>query len=338
MSLLRAIATQQVDENKFLDSVKSVFKKKEEPQPETHSTTGQDNDTALRKIAAQLSDSGNSIKFALGLSFSALSSRYLKKGGELDLVNDSAIFTDEQIRSFVDMFKTAKTTFSIEQFKTFQSAERLALFAVPKQLIDKFNSITDITVGEKEKRALLANILAHKYYQMSLKTKDFFKLLPSMEQFANEEGSDILSADVIESTFNPYVIENHPAGILKSARREWDEKQKAIKDAPGIKRNMELDDEEKEVERIEKARNFANRRAGKTESKSLESAIIDICLSNLNKEPKEIATMILEHFKNVQGINLENVQHTLQELSKRYEHTVTKLGDISLELSQLIAQ
>ena len=338
MKLLKAVASQQIDEAGFKDLINKMRGKSAKPEenstPDTHNTSGSDTDPALKRIASQLSDTGDSIKLAIDIDRAGLVNKYLKKGGDVEAANDTALFPEDKIDAIQDEAKVAKNRHNPKEWPE-TAADRLMLFSVPKSVVQNFLRLTGTSDEDKQnRRKAFANVIAHKYYQMTLKTREAYKNIDEIEALASKEGVHPMSFDILEQAFNPYVIENHPAGILKAARNEWDSHQAEKSAAPARQKDLEVKQKEDEADRIDRLRRAEKTLAGDQEYKSLELAVLDICLSNLDKDPSEITKILIKHFENVQGISIENVQNSVQELAKKYEKTVPKLGDIALELSK----
>lgn len=334
MSLLQAITSSRVDEAGFKDLVNKLRGKTAQPQenptPDTHNTSGADTDPALKRIASQLSDSGDSIKIAIDIDRAGLVNKYLKKGGDVEAANDTALFPEDKIEAIQDEAKTAKSQHNPDEWPE-SAADRLMLFSVPKNVVQNFLRFTGATDEDKQnRRKALANVMAHKYYQMTLKTREAYKNFDEIEALARKEGVQTMSFDALEQAFNPYVIENHPAGILKAARNEWDER-KAQKDAaPENEKEDQVASQEREASRAERAREAERKLNGGGESESFESAVLNQYLQNMDQSPADIAAIMVKHFDKVKDVAA--VQKMVQVLGEKYPKT--NLKDVAISFTK----
>lgn len=336
MSLLKAIATERVDEAGFKDLVNKMRGKPaaeqpaENPTPDTHKTSGDDTDTAMKRIASQLSDSGDSVKVAVDIDRAGLVNRYLQKGGDLAAASDEQLFPEEKIDHLQGEFKAARNRHDPKDWPE-SPADRLMLFSVPKNVVQNFLRFTGATDEDKaNRRKALANVIAHKYYQMTLKSREAYKLIDQIEAAAQQKGEEPMSFDILEELFNPYVIENHPAGILKAARNEWDARQAQQKAAPGQAKDAELDAQEADAHREQRAREIEKTRNGGNESESFESAVLNQYLSNMDQSPEDIAAIMTKHFDKVKDVNM--VQKMVQQLGEKYPKT--NLKDVAISFKK----
>lgn len=334
MSLLKAIATERVDEAGFKDFVNKMRGKpaqaEENPTPDTHNTTGVDTDPALKRIASQLSDTGDSVKVAVDIDRAGLVNKYLKKGGDVETASDTALFSDEKLKDLQAEMKTAKNVHNPEDWPE-PAADRLMLFSVPKSVVQNFlRFVSDTDEDKQNRRKAFANVIAHKYYQMTLKTREAYKNVAEIEEFARKESIQPMSFDAIEEMFNPYVIENHPAGILKAARNEWDDRQAQKKSAPGQAKDSELDAAEADAQREVRAREIEKTRTGGNESESFESAVLNQYLANMDQSPEDIAAIMTKHFDKVKDVNM--VQKMVQQLGEKYPKT--NLKDVAISFKK----
>ena len=320
-SLIKAVATSQLDE---------IFgfgkKKPQEEAPDNASVSAADTDTALQRIASELSDESDSIKLTIPIDRAGLVGLYLKKGGDKLLANSEATFNADDLRELQVYVKGATNKFEFDKlFKHSKIKDRLMLLAVNAQVAQRFVSATD----EKAKREALALLLNHKYYKMSVITKLAKPVISKISELISADPSE--KFDIIKDNIDPNIIENHPAGILAAAKNEFARNNENKENADYDKKQKAINKNEKILAQNAAIKDQQDRAQGVSKNETLDSAIMKLFITKMNSPAVDIAKSMIDTFTKA-GHTEENILAAVKSLVNSTRND--KLGEIEIALAE----
>jgi hypothetical protein len=200
--------------------------------------TTNDHNSNLKRLSSEaLQVVPSESRVIIAVSRVELSNLYLKSGGGQSLVTPdnlsdieiadfkNAINSESKPSGSTKLIYLGKTfTFSsmIDAAKAISGATDVILLNIPNSLLAEFQKVAEDPDGKEtsetklpKTRAILAKMMLHKYYVMTL---DLSKAKKIEAQMGTAE-----SADEVMDAFDPHIVTNYPVKQVKvAALNEWD--------------------------------------------------------------------------------------------------------------------